>query len=267
MWKSQVEAVIHFAAFAYVGESVEKPLKYYDNNVVGSIRLLQAMVEVGVKKLVFSSTCAVYGEPESVPIGEESAKQPVSPYGKSKLMVEHILEDCASADGLGSVALRYFNVAGADADGELGEDHRPETHLIPLAVAAALGKREELQLFGEDYSTPDGTCIRDYIHVDDLARAHIAALDSVEESRFLPLNLGIGKGFSVREVISAVERVSGKKVPLRVVSRRPGDPPALFAAPEKAMKLLGWKPQFTELDEIVRTAYEWFVNHPEGYKE
>jgi UDP-arabinose 4-epimerase len=254
----QIEAVLHFAAFAYVGESVMKPEVYYENNVGGSLSLLNAMKEAGVNRIVFSSTCATYGNPITVPISESHPQNPINPYGKTKLVVEGILHDFKQAHQIQSVSLRYFNAAGADLDGEIGEVHQPETHLIPLALDAALGHRESLTVFGTDYPTPDGSCIRDYIHVTDLAQAHILALNGLESNRFSPFyNLGNGKGFSVKEVIQSVEKVTGKKVPVNYGDRRAGDPPTLIANSLKIQEELGWKPQFTKLDEILETAYRF----------
>ena len=253
-----VTSVIHFAAYAYVGESVTNPRKYFRNNVVNTLNLLDAMVDRGVRDIVFSSTCATYGEPTKVPISEDHLQSPVNPYGESKLMVEKILHWYNGAHGLRYAALRYFNAAGADPDGELGEDHDPETHLIPLAIEAALGRGKELSIFGTDYPTPDGTAVRDYIHVADLADAHILALQKlIGGTTSLKVNLGTGQGHSVREVISAVEKVTGRKVPAREVGRRAGDPPALVADPAKARDVLGWRPKYAELDTIVDHAFRW----------
>jgi UDP-arabinose 4-epimerase len=253
----RVSAVIHFAAYAYVGESVTNPRKYFRNNVVNTLNLLDAMVDNGVRDIVFSSTCAVYGEPLAVPIGEDHPRNPVSPYGESKLAVEKILHWYQRAYPLRFAALRYFNAAGADPDGELGEDHAPETHLIPLAIEAALGGRG-LEIYGTDYPTPDGTAVRDYIHVADLADAHLVALAQLGKGApSLTLNLGTGRGHSVREVISAVERASGRKVPVRETDRRAGDPPALVADARQAAALLGWKPRYPDLDTIIGHAFRW----------
>lgn len=253
----QVSAVIHFAAYTYVGESVTNPRKYFHNNIVNTLNLLDAMVDAGVRDIVFSSTCATYGEPVRVPIDEQHPQNPVNPYGESKLAVEKMLRWYAGAYGLRYAALRYFNAAGADPDGELGEDHAPETHLIPLAIEAALGG-PELSIFGTDYPTPDGSAIRDYIHVSDLADAHLLALRKLQAGApQLQLNLGTGRGHSVREVVNAVERVSGRKVPARLVDRRAGDPPALVADARQAAELLGWKPQYPDLATIVEHAFRW----------
>jgi UDP-arabinose 4-epimerase len=256
----RITAVIHFAAYAYVGESMTDPGKYFRNNVSGTINLLDAMVKAGVRDIVFSSTCATYGEPVAVPIGEEHPQAPVNPYGESKLAVERILHWYGQAHGLRYAALRYFNAAGADPDGELGEEHAPETHLIPLAITAALGSGNTLQMFGTDYPTPDGTAVRDYIHVADLADAHVKALAALAKGTpSLRLNLGTGRGHSVREVIAAVERVSGRKVPVREAGRRAGDPPALVADARRAQAELAWTPKYPEIDVIVEHAYRWHV--------
>ena len=253
-----IEAVIHFAADALVGESVSNPRKYYWNNVVNSLRLFDAMVELGVKHIVFSSSCATYGAPSQVPIPEDHPQLPVNPYGETKLVIERILRDYDPAYGLRWVALRYFNAAGADPDGELGEDHATETHLIPLAVLAALGQRSHLEVYGTDYPTPDGTPIRDYIHVTDLARAHVQALEYLgQEGASTAINLGTGRGKSVREVIAAVGKLCGGRVPVREGPRRAGDPPALVADAAKAERVLGWKPEYAGLDSIVESAWKW----------
>ena len=263
----RVDAVLHFAAYCYVGESVAHPGKYYANNVVGTLSVAEACIAAGVPAFVLSSSCATYGEPEQTPIDEDTPQRPVNPYGRSKLMAEQLLGDLASANpGFHPVFLRYFNAAGCDPQGELGEDHSPETHLIPNAIAAALGRRKGLEVFGDDYPTPDGTCVRDYIHVVDLASAHILALEYAsrggEQRAF---NLGNGRGFSVEEVARSVRRVSGADFEVAVKPRRPGDPPVLVAAAERARRELGWRPQLAELDAIVRTAFEWMRRHPRGY--
>jgi UDP-arabinose 4-epimerase len=251
-------AVMHFAAFAYVGESVRDPGKYYRNNVAGTLTLLEAMRDHGVRHFIFSSTCATYGVPDRIPIPEDAPQAPINPYGASKLMVERILADFDTAHALRSVSLRYFNAAGADPDGELGEVHDPETHLIPLALDAAAGCGPELTVFGDDYDTPDGTCIRDYVHVSDLAEAHVLALRRLQDSDFSDaLNLGTGKGASVLEVIGAVERATGKPVPRAVGPRRAGDPPVLVSEASRAIEALGWKPAHSDLDTIVSTAWAW----------
>jgi UDP-arabinose 4-epimerase len=255
-------AAMHFAAYAYVGESVAKPGLYYRNNVLGTLTLLEALRDAGIDKLVFSSSCATYGIPNSVPIDEDHPQQPINPYGASKLMVERMLADFDHAHGLRYVALRYFNAAGADPDGEIGERHDPETHAVPLAIQAALGERPAFELYGTDYPTPDGTAIRDYVHVSDLARAHVRALGYLREgAASTALNLGTGTGHSVREVVTAVEQVTGRQVPLRAAPRRAGDPPALVANPARARAILGWSAQFDDLVGIVRTAADWYAGN------
>ena len=257
--KYAVEAVIHFAAFAYVGESVHEPAKYYRNNVAGTLSLLDACRREGVEMFVFSSSCATYGIPEALPITEAAPQRPVNPYGRTKLVVEQMLADYAHAYGSRYMALRYFNAAGADPEGELGEKHDPETHLIPLALMAVAGRTDTLEVFGDDYDTPDGTCIRDYIHVTDLARAHVLALRHLlDGGDSLALNLGSGTGTSIREVIGAVERVARRKVPHAVKPRRPGDPPVLYADPHLAKELLGFETELSDIDTIVRTAAAFF---------
>ncbi len=252
------EAVMHFAAFAYVGESVENPAKYYRNNVAATLNLLDAMREAKVNYFIFSSTCATYGEPKEVPIPESHPQQPINPYGASKLMVERILQDYSKAFELKYVALRYFNAAGADESGEIGEDHNPEMHLIPLVLDAALGRRKHITIYGTDYDTPDGTCIRDYIHVTDLAHAHILGLKYLEQGGASDVfNLGNGNGFSVREVIETAKRVTGRNIPIVEGTRRPGDPAKLIGSAEKAKHVLGWKPKFDQLETIIATAWKW----------
>jgi UDP-glucose 4-epimerase len=264
--EESIDAVMHFAAYAYVGESVENPLKYYLNNVVATLHLLEAMLEVGVKKFVFSSTCATYGNPKTLPIKEDAPQHPINPYGQTKLDVENALKALAFSDGLSFAALRYFNAAGAAIDGSIGEDHSPETHLIPVIFETLLGKRDHICIFGTDYPTPDGTCLRDYIHVDDLARAHIRALEKLEPSgKQLFINLGTGKPYSVREIIKTIEAVTGKTVLVKEAPRRAGDPPALYADPSLAQKTLGWKPECSDIETIVRTAWTWHATHPNGY--
>ncbi len=256
--KYDIDAVFHFAAFAYVGESVLNPSKYYNNNVACTINLLDTMVRHGVNKFVFSSTCATYGEPERVPITEDMPQNPINPYGRSKLMVEKILEDYERAYGLHSVCLRYFNAAGDDPDGEVGENHDPETHIIPLVLDAALGRRESIKVFGTDYDTPDGSCIRDYIHVLDLADAHIRALDFMKkEQKSERFNLGTSNGTSVLEIIDAVKRISGKDFKVEYVERRAGDPARLIGGNKKAKEILGWEPKYSDIDTIITTALEW----------
>src|SRR3954469_12412395 len=236
----KIEAVMHFAALALVGESVEKPDLYYRNNVLGSFHLLEAMQQAGVGKIVFSSTTATYGTPEKMPIAETTPQLPINPYGFSKLVVEHMLDDYASAHGFGFAALRYFNAAGAAPDGKTGEDHTPESHLIPIVLQVALGQRESISIFGDDYPTPDGTCVRDYVHVDDLASAHLAALDRLEPGKSIKVNLGTGRGYSVSEVIAACRRITGHPIPETKSPRRPGDPPELIADARLAKQLLEW---------------------------
>lgn len=252
-------AVMHFAAFAEVSTSLKEPLSYYGNNVAGAILLLEAMQESGLKTLIFSSTCATYGIPDEIPIRESTVQEPTHPYGKSKWIVETILKDLVQLDGWRVALLRYFNAAGADEEARIGENHTPETHLIPLVIEAALGKRSSVSLFGTDYPTPDGTAIRDYIHVDDLADAHVLALQHLltSSSPLLELNLGTGKGHSVQEVIDAVERISGKKVPVERKDRRPGDPPVLVADTQCAQTLLHWRPRKPSLDTIISSALAW----------
>ena len=252
----RVDAVMHFAAHAYVGESVTNPRKYFHNNVESALALLNAVTESNVRKFVFSSTCAVYGMPEKVPITEDTPRQPVNPYGATKLAFEYALEAYSRAYGLRVVTFRYFNAAGADEGGAIGERHDPEPHLIPCAFEAIHGKRPALEIFGDDYPTLDGTCIRDYIHVNDLAEAHVLGLEYLASGDSIALNLGTGKGNSVKEVIATIECITGRRVPSRMAPRRPGDPPQLVADPSKAQKLLNWKATRT-LDEIVATAWKW----------
>lgn len=255
--KYSFDAIVHFAAFAYVGESVEKPELYYENNVTGSLNLIKVAVEKGIEKFVFSSTCSLYGNPDKIPIDEDTLPNPINPYAKSKFMVENILADMANAHGLRYASLRYFNAAGADFNSEIGESHRPETHLIPLVIETALGKREKIYVFGNDYNTHDGTCVRDYIHVNDLAEAHIKALNHISDNDSVIVNLGTGKGNSIKEVIAKVEEVSGNKVCFEITHRREGDPAILIADNKKALETLGWKPKYG-LDEIIESAYNWY---------
>ncbi len=252
----RVDAIVHFAAHAYVGESVENPRKYFNNNLIGSLALLNAVMDSSVRKFIFSSTCAVYGVPLRVPMAEDNPRAPVNPYGLSKLAFEFALESYAKAYDLRFVAFRYFNAAGADESGKIGEMHDPETHLIPSAFEAIEGGRPALQIFGNDYPTPDGTCIRDYIHVNDLAEAHVLGLDYLDNGGSTALNLGTGRGYSVREVISTIEKITGRRVPTEDVPRRAGDPPALVADPTRANKLMKWRAQ-RSLEEIVSTAWKW----------
>jgi UDP-glucose 4-epimerase len=261
----RIEAVMHFAAFALVGESMADPAKYYQNNVVASLALLEAMRASGVAKIVFSSTTATYGEAKRIPITEDEPQQPINPYGFAKLVIERALADYARAYGLGYAALRYFNAAGASPEGDLGEDHTPESHLIPIVLQVALGQRERITVFGDDYPTPDGTCIRDYIHVDDLAAAHLKALERLEPGRGLQLNLGTGRGHSVRQVIDSCRRISGRPIAVEIGPRRPGDPPELVADSSRAQAALDWRPKYMELDAIVETAWRWHSTHPQGY--
>jgi UDP-glucose 4-epimerase len=266
--EEKIEVVMHFAAYCYVGESVTDPLKYYFNNVVATLHLLNAMLAANVKKFVFSSTCATFGSVETLPIHETLPQAPINPYGQTKLDIENALKSLAHAKGLSFAAFRYFNAAGASEDGAIGEDHDPETHLIPVAIDVAVGKRPHLQLFGTDYPTPDGTCLRDYVHVDDLSRAHIAVFDKLATpGAQLFYNLGTGKPTSNREVIHAVEKATGKKVKVVEGPRRPGDPPALYADSSKARRELGWKVKFPDIDSIVATAWNWHSTHPNGYDD
>ena len=258
-------AVLHFAAFAYVGESVEQPGLYFRNNVANTLTLLEAMRTCSVRRIVFSSTCATYGVPEQVPISESAPQRPVNPYGESKLMVERMLHWYGTAHGFTHAVLRYFNAAGADPEGEIGEAHEPETHLIPLVLQAALGRKPEIDVLGTDYATPDGTAIRDYIHVQDLAEAHVKALQLLLRGGLsITVNLGTGAGHSVREVIAAAERVTGRRVPRREAPRRFGDPPVLVADPSRARELLGWSPKLSDLDTILKTAWTWHKRGTQG---
>lgn len=261
----QIEAVMHFAALALVGESVTNPAKYYLGNVIGSYHLLEAMRAVGVKRIVFSSTTATYGVPEKIPIPETTPQNPINPYGFSKLTVEKMLEDYSVAYGFGFAALRYFNASGASSDGSIGEDHSPESHLIPIVLQVALGQRDAITIFGSDFPTPDGTCVRDYIHVEDLAEAHLKALQLLVPGKSLKLNLGTGIGYSVRQVIDACRKVTGHAIPAKQGPRREGDPPSLIADSRLAQQTLDWKPRYTSLDEIIATAWQWHKNHPRGY--
>lgn len=264
----KIDAVMHFAAFCYVGESVTDPLKYYLNNSAATLHLLNAMLQVGVKKFIFSSTCATFGVPATLPIHENLPQAPINPYGQTKLDIENALKALAPATGLSFAAFRYFNAAGAAEDGSIGEDHHPETHLIPVAIDVATGKRPHLELYGTDYPTPDGTCQRDYVHVDDLSRAHIAAFGQLATpGTQLFYNLGTGRPTSNREVIRAVEKITGKPVKVIEKPRRPGDPPALYADSAKAQRELGWKVKFTEIESIVATAWKWHSAHPRGYAD
>jgi UDP-glucose 4-epimerase len=261
----EIEAVMHFAAFASVPESVADPARYYQNNVVGALNLLDAMRAAGVPRLVFSSTCAVYGIPGVVPITEDTPTRPINPYGFTKLVIERAIADYAHAYGLGGAALRYFNASGADEDATIGEDHAPETHLIPLFLQVALGQREHVTVHGTDYPTPDGTCIRDYIHVTDLADAHLRVLERIEPGRLKVYNVGTGVGASVRQVLDAARRVTGHPIPVMEGPRRAGDPPALVAAADAARRELGWSARYTDIETIIATAWKWHSAHPQGY--
>ena len=266
--KHDIEVVMHFAALTYVGESVEKPLWYYRNNTAGALSLLEAMERRGVKRFVFSSTAATYGEPDSVPIKETNRQAPINPYGRSKWFVEGILKDLVTADPtFGFVALRYFNVAGAAADGSIGEDHEPETHLVPNVLYAAMGKRDKITVFGTDYATPDGTCIRDYVHVDDLISAHILAMDSLRDGDARFYNLGIGHGYSVKEILDAAKEATGRDIPVEYGARRAGDPAQLYADSANAQSELGWKPAHTAVAEVIESAWRWHTTHPNGYEK
>lgn len=265
--RHRIDAVMHFAACALVGESVEHPAKYYDNNVVAALALLESMRNTGVGRLVFSSTCATYGVPRSVPISEQEPQQPVNPYGFTKLVVEHALADYAHAYGLGYATLRYFNASGASPEGDIGEHHDPESHLIPIVLQVALGQRPHVTVFGDDWPTPDRTCVRDYIHVDDLGRAHLAAMERIRPGEGLKLNLGTGVGNSVREVIDACREITGHPIPEVMGTRRPGDPPELVADAALARRVLDWQPQYTDIRAIVETAWKWHRSHPNGYGE
>ncbi|MFV9510571.1 UDP-glucose 4-epimerase GalE [Tepidibacillus sp. LV47] len=263
-----INAVIHFAANSLVGESVAKPLDYYENNVLGTYHLVRKMVEYGVMKMVFSSTAATYGEPQNIPIQEDDPTLPTNPYGETKLAIERMLKWSDQAYGLKYVILRYFNAAGADPEGRIGEDHTPETHLIPIILQVALGRRENVSIFGDDYPTPDGSAIRDYIHVMDLAEAHYLALQKLNNTNESGIyNLGNGKGFSVKEVIEVCRKVTGHPIPAVVAPRRAGDPAILIASSEKARKELGWKPQYPTLEDIIQDAWNWHRFHPNGFEK
>jgi UDP-glucose-4-epimerase GalE len=261
----QPEAVLHFAAYAAVGESVEQPLKYYRNNLAASLTLLEAMQKHGTRRFIFSSTCATYGNPQFMPMDETHPQEPVNPYGASKLMLERVLRDCEPAWGLKSVFLRYFNASGADFNGEIGEDHTPETHLIPRILMAATGAIEQITVFGTDYATPDGTCIRDYIHVQDLARAHALALEHLRSGgESTAVNLGTGRGFSVREILATAEAVTGRPIPVSYGPRRAGDPPELVANPAKAKAVLGWEAEFKDPRQHIESAWKWISGPRRG---
>jgi len=259
------DCVMHFAAHCYVGESMEDPEKYYRNNVVGSLRLLSAMRKAGVRRLVFSSTAATYGEPDRVPIPEDHPTRPINAYGQTKLDIEHALAYYAGAYGLGYCSLRYFNAAGAAPDAGIGEDHDPEPHLVPIVLQVALGQRDEVKIFGSDYPTRDGTCVRDYIHVWDLAQAHILAMEAIEPGKGLTYNLGNGSGYTVREVIETARTVTGRDIPAADAPRRPGDPPELVASSDRIAAELGWNPESPDLATIIETAWRWHQAHPAGY--
>ncbi len=268
MMHHHVDAVLHFAALSLVGESVVRPLEYYRNNSL--VPLLEAIRDARVKRLVFSSTCAVYGQPPSMPVTEDAPFAPVSPYGASKLHGERVLDDFLEGRNrqespFALAALRYFNVAGCDRTGVLGEDHDPHSHIIPIVLEVALGKRDAITIFGDDYDTPDGTCIRDYIHVEDLVDAHIRVLGELQDGQARRYNLGIGKGYSVKDIVESCRRVTGHAIPAEIGPRRPGDPPALYADPAKVQQELGWKAEITELDAIIESAWKWMKANPEGY--
>lgn len=266
--KESIDGVIHFAASSLVGESVEQPLVYFNNNVYGTQILLEVMREFEVKTIVFSSTAATYGEPEETPIKETTPTNPKNPYGESKLMMEKMMKWCDNAYGMRYVALRYFNVAGAKADATIGEDHQPETHLVPIILQVALGQRDYLGIFGEDYETPDGTCIRDYVQVEDLISAHILALEYLKNGGTSEVfNLGSNSGYSVKEMLEAAREVTGKEIPAQVMPRRAGDPSRLVASSEKAQAILAWKPEYTDIKKIIETAWKWHVKHPQGYND
>ncbi|MCR4913609.1 UDP-glucose 4-epimerase GalE [Ligilactobacillus salivarius] len=265
---SDIDAVIHFAAYSLVAESMKKPLKYFDNNTAGMVKLLEVMNEFSIDKIVFSSTAATYGIPEEVPIKETTPQNPINPYGESKLMMEKIMRWADKAYGIKFVPLRYFNVAGAKPDGSIGEDHMPETHLLPIVLQVAMGKRDKLQIFGDDYNTPDGTNIRDYVHPLDLADAHILAVDYLKAGNpSTAFNLGSSTGFSNREILEAARKVTNKEIPAEIAPRRGGDPDVLVASSTKAREVLGWKPQFDDISKIIDTAWKWHTLHPEGYQD
>ena len=267
MTEHGAEAVMHFAAATYVGESVTNPDHHYGNNIGGTLSLLRAMRDAGVQRMLFSSTCATYGDNPKPPMNEDAAQIPCSPYARTKLAVEWMIRDFAHAYGLGFTILRYFNAAGADANGEFGENHVPETHLIPLLLQVALGQRDKLLLFGEDYPTPDGTCVRDYVHTDDLASAHLLAIAATTPTTAEVFNIGTGTGQSVKQVHAACEAVTARRIPVDVVARRPGDAPALVADPAKLKAQLGWQPQWPDIGSIVQTAWAWHQRYPNGYAD
>lgn len=266
--KTQFDGVFHFAANSLVGESMEIPLVYFDNNVGGMISLLETMEKYGVNKLIFSSTAAVYGDVKETPISETVPTNPASPYGESKRMMEQIIHWCDQAYGIKYVSLRYFNVAGADSETLIGEDHNPESHLIPIVLQVALGQREVIQIFGDDYATPDGTCIRDYVHVDDLIQAHLLAFEYLNNNNPSEIfNLGSNQGYSVKEIIETSRKVTGHAIPAKIVDRRPGDPASLIASSEKARTILSWRPQYDSIQTIIQTAWNWHESHPNGYDD
>jgi len=266
--ENKIEAVIHFAANSLVGESMEKPLLYFNNNVYGMQVLLEAMVRYGVDKIVFSSTAATYGEPKRVPIHEDDETCPTNTYGETKLTMEKMMKWVSRANGVRYVSLRYFNAAGALPDGSIGEDHKTETHLIPLILQVPTGRRDHITVFGDDYPTPDGTCLRDYIHVVDLADAHVLALEYLRKGGVSDIfNLGNGQGFSVKEMIAAAEKATGRSIKVEIGARRAGDPAQLIASSEKARTVLGWKPQFTDVEQVIGTAWKWHESHPHGYED
>ena len=265
MRDKEIEAVMHFAAYALVGESVQHPAMYYQNNVIATFELLEAMRAVGVWRFVFSSTTATYGQPEKMPISEDTPQNPINPYGFTKLVVERALADYAHAYGFGVAALRYFNASGASSDASIGEDHDPESHLIPIVLQVALGQRPHISIFGTDYPTEDGTCIRDYIHVEDLATAHLAALQKLQPNSVLQMNLGTGVGHSVQQVIEACRKITGHAIPAVIAPRRAGDPACLIADSSKAQRELNWKPKYLSIESIVETAWKWHKSHPRGY--
>lgn len=261
-----IDSVMHFAAFADVGESVADPQKYYITNVSKSLAMLEVMLEFGIKIMIFSSSAATFGEPTQIPIPEDHPKDPTNPYGRSKLMLEEILKEYEHAYGLRSISFRYFNASGADPSGLIGEDHKPEHHIIPLVLEVAMGRREKFSMFGTDWPTPDGTCIRDYVHVTDLAQAHVLGLDALRKGKGTTVyNLGNGSGYSNRQVIATAEEVTGKKINVVDAPRRPGDPAVLVASSKKAVEELGWSPKYPDLKTIIETAWNWHSNHPNGY--
>jgi len=265
--ENKFTAVIHFAAYALAGESMKQPGKYFENNILGGLNLLEETKDFGIKYIVFSSTCAVYGYPKTLPVTEESPLNPVSVYGESKLAFEKILRWYDEIYGIKNICLRYFNAAGADLDGKIGEDHQPETHIIPLAIKTALGQQKEFTLFGDDYPTPDGTCIRDYIHVLDLASAHIKALEFLQkEKRSDIFNVGTGRGYSNKQILEMVKKISSIDFPVKIAPRRPGDPAAIWADNKKIKKVLGWEPKYSDLETIICSAWKWHKKHPEGFK-